>query len=259
MLPLKRSFVYALIANAIAGAYLGVTQVVNHRTGGLGIFSIFNTIDPDGTISMNFWNVIIGFVIAIAVGFILQMVMPVPRLEAESVDEARETSADETGIATADEMRESAKQEIIGSPLAGELVTQNDIKDQVFASGAMGKAIAVNPTEGAVYAPANATVTTIFPTGHAIGLTTDNGTEILIHIGLDTVELNGEGFEKLVATGDQVAAGQKLITFDMDLIQERGFSTQTPIVITNTAELEDVLFTGETTVTPGDYLLTVVR
>ena len=259
MLPLKRSFVYALIANAVAGAYLGVTQVVNHRTGGLGLFSIFNTIEPDGTISMNFWNIIIGFGIAIAVGFILQMVMPVPRLEEESVDGDTESNVADTGVATASEMRESAKQEIIGSPLAGELVKQEDIKDQVFASGAMGKAIAINPTEGVVYAPANATVTTIFPTGHAIGLTTDNGTEVLIHIGLDTVELNGEGFEKLVATGDQVEAGQKLITFDMDLIQERGFSTQTPIVITNMVELEDVLFTDEKIVTPGDYLLTAVR
>lgn len=260
MLPLKRSFVYAIIANAIGGAYLGVTQVVNHRTGGLGIFSIFNAIDPDGTISMNFWNIIIGYVIAIAVGFILQMVLPVPRLEEAGLEDgATEDNPDETGVATAGEMRESAKQEIIGSPLAGELVTQNDIEDQVFASGAMGKAIAVNPIEGAVYAPANATVTTIFPTGHAIGLTTDNGTEVLIHIGLDTVELNGEGFEKLVETGDQVQAGQKLITFDIDLIKERGFSTQTPIVVTNMAELEDVLFTDETTVTPGDYLLTAVK
>src|SRR5699024_1995570 len=127
---------------------------------------------------------------------------------------------------TTGEMRESIKQEIIASPLAGELITQENIEDQVFASGAMGKAIAVNPTEGAVYAPANATVTTIFPTGHAIGLTTDNGTEILIHIGLDTVELNGEGFEKLVETDDVVEAGQKLVSFDIDFIKERGFSVQ---------------------------------
>lgn len=266
MLPLRRSFIYALIANAIGGAYIGFTRVVNYRAGGLGVFSIFNTIDPDGTISMNFWNIIIGFVIATAVGFILQMVLPVPRLE-EELEDAEDVPSDEipndessdTGVATTGEMRESIKQEIIASPLAGELITQENIEDQVFASGAMGKAIAVNPTEGAVYAPANATVTTIFPTGHAIGLTTDNGTEILIHIGLDTVELNGEGFEKLVETDDQVEAGQKLITFDMDLIKERGFSVQTPIVITNMDELEDVLFTDETTVTPGDYLLTAVK
>lgn len=258
MLPLKRSFIYALIGNIVGGAYLGLMGVVNYRTGGLGIFSIFNTIDPNGELTMNFWNVIIGYVLAMAVGFILQMVLPVPILDDEA-EEATEEVTDNKELATSDELQESAKTEIIGSPLTGSLVKQNEIEDEVFASGAMGKAVAINPTDGTVYAPANATVTTIFPTGHAIGLTTEQGTEILIHIGLDTVELNGEGFEKFVETDDKVQAGQKLITFNIDLIKERGFSVQTPIVVTNTNVFEDVLFTDEKSVEPGDYLLTSVK
>lgn len=123
----------------------------------------------------------------------------------------------------------------------------------------MGKAIAINPTDGVIYAPANAKVTTIFPTGHAVGLTTDGGSEILIHIGLDTVELNGEGFEKFVEADDVVEAGQKLISFDIDFIKEKGFSVQTPIVVTNSNDFEDVLFTNETSVEQGDYLLTSVK
>lgn len=258
MLPLKRSFVYALIGNIAGGAYLGLTGVVNYRTGGLGVFSIFNTINPNGELTMNFWNVIIGYMLATAVGFTLQMVLPVPTLDVKT-EEAKEEVKDKKELATSDEMEESAKTEIIASPLTGSLVKQSEIEDEVFASGAMGKALAINPTAGIVYAPANATVTTIFPTGHAIGLTTEQGTEILIHIGLDTVELNGEGFEKFVETDEKVQAGQKLVSFDIDLIKERGYSVQTPIVITNTNVFEDILFTNENSVEQGDYLLTSVK
>ncbi len=262
MLPMKKSFMYAIIGNIVGGAYLGITNVVAHRTGGLGVFSIFNTIDPNGELTMNFWNVIIGFGISILVGFALQMIFPVPVLEEDTTETTPEEDKEDKNnesVATSEEIQESAKQDIIASPVTGEVVAQEDIEDQVFASGAMGKAIAINPTEGVIYAPANATVTTIFPTGHAVGLTTEEGTEILIHIGLDTVELDGEGYEKLVEADDKVEAGQELIRFDIDLINERGFSVQTPIVVTNTNEFEDVLFTDEAAVERGDYLLTSVR
>ncbi len=259
MLPMKKSFMYAIIGNIVGGAYLGMMNVVAHRTGGLGVFSIFNTIDPNGELTMNFWNVIIGFGISILVGFALQMIFPVPNLEEETTEATPEEDKNGESVATSEEIQESAKQDIIASPVTGEIITQEDIEDQVFASGAMGKALAINPTEGVIYAPANATVTTIFPTGHAVGLTTEEGTEILIHIGLDTVELDGEGYEKLVEADDKVEAGQELIRFDIDLINERGFSVQTPIVVTNTNEFEDVLFTDEAAVERGDYLLTSVR
>lgn len=259
MLPMKRSFLYAIIGNIVGGAYVGGTSVVDYRTGGLGVFSIFNTISTNGQLTMNFWNEIIGFAIAIAVGFILQFIFPVPELEGASEAKATDHKTDDKGIVDDKELAESAKQEIIASPLAGKIVAQTNIDDKVFASGAMGKAIAIDPTEGVVYSPANAIVKTVFPTGHALGLLTDGGTEILIHIGLDTVELNGDGYEILTKKDEHVQAGQKLITFDIKKIKTRGFSIQSPVVVTNTDKFEDILFTDKNSVQPGDYLLTAVK
>ena len=259
MLPMKKAFTYAIVGNLIGGAYLGMMNVTGYRTGGLGVFSIFNTIAPNGEITMNFWNVIIGYGLAALVGFILQMIFPVPVLEGDTAEATTNESKKDEDVVTEEEIQESIKQEIIASPITGEIIVQEDIEDQVFASGAMGKTIAIDPTEGVIYAPANATVTTVFPTGHAIGLKTEEGTEILIHIGLDTVELDGEGYDIFVEENDQVEAGQKLISFDIDLINNRGFSTQTPVVVTNTNEFKDVLFANETSVERGDYLLTSVK
>lgn len=273
VLPMRTPFIVTIVANALVGLYTGFVELVTYRTGGLGVFAIPNYIEDGGALTANFWHRIISYGVAIILGFAIMMFVKVPNLEDdEGLAEATpdvdgddtpgangSTDSAATGTATTEEMQESAKQEIVASPLTGDIVKQDDIEDEVFASGAMGKAIAVNPTEGVVYAPANATVTTIFPTGHAIGLTTDNGTEILIHIGLDTVELNGEGFEKFVETDDVVEAGQKLVSFDIDFIKERGFSVQTPVVVTNSNNLEDVLFTTENSVEQGDYLFTSVK
>lgn len=263
MLPMKKLFAIAIGINVILGAYTAIFEVVMYTLGGLGVFALPSFIHPVDGITMNFWHAVITYVAAVVLGFIAVMIVGVPKIQDEeeelTPDPAMAGTAANTGTATSEEIQESAKQEIIASPLTGEVVAQKEIEDEVFASGAMGKAIAINPTDGTVYAPANATVTTIFPTGHAIGLTTENGAEILIHIGLDTVELDGEGFEKFVQEKDKVTAGQKLITFDIDLIKKRGYSTQTPIVVTNTDAFEDILFTDETSIEEGDYLLTSVK
>lgn len=259
MLPMKRSFIYAIIANAVGGAYLGVMKVVAYRTGGLGLFSIFNSIDPNGGLTMNFWHILIGFGISTLVGFILQIIFPVPVLNEDSLESTSEDNKVNENIATKAEIEESLHQEIIASPMTGDVVQQEEIEDPVFASGAMGKAIAINPTNGVVYAPVAATVETVFPTGHAIGLKTENGAELLIHIGLDTVELEGEGFEVFVKPGDQVEAGQKLVEFDIDFIKEKGYSVQTPIVTTNMDDFVDVILTDAQTVEQGDYLLMAIK
>lgn len=143
--------------------------------------------------------------------------------------------------------------------MTGKVVPLADVPDEVFASGALGNGIAVEPTEGVVYAPTNAEVTLVFPTGHAIGLRTENGVELLIHIGMDTVSLNGKGFDNFVEVGDRVEAGQKLSSFDMDLIRRAGLPITTPIIVANTADYTDVLFTQESQVKRGDYLLTTVK
>lgn len=257
ILPMKKPFIAAVISNAIIGAYTGTVNLLAHNMGGLGIFSIPNYIDPTGANPMNVWHRIISFAAAIILGFVITLLLGVDNIQDEDEELVPETDKANAPEPVAENaVLAELSQEIIASPIAGEVVRQEEIKDQVFASGAMGKAIAINPAEGVVYAPAKATVTSLFPTGHAIGLTTENGTELLIHIGLDTVELNGEGFKALVKQGDVVEAGQKLIEFDIEFIESNGLSTQTPIVVTNTNEFEDVLFTDGESIEQGDYLLT---
>lgn len=122
----------------------------------------------------------------------------------------------------------------------------------------MGKGIAVDPAEGVVAAPASGEITLVFPTGHAIGMRTENGAEILIHVGMDTVSLEGNGFNTLVKVGDKVQVGQKLLEFDLDTIRKANLPVISPIIVTNSSDYEDVLTTQETQITTGDYLLTTL-
>ena len=142
---------------------------------------------------------------------------------------------------------------VIGSPLAGRVVPLSDVPDQGFASGAIGPGAAIDPTEGSVVAPADGTVILTFPTGHAVGIRLDSGVELLIHIGIDTVELNGEGFTVPVRRGDRVTAGTPLVTFDRSAITAAGYSPITPVLVTNArsfasveqAAVGDVAFCGQ--------------
>ena len=120
----------------------------------------------------------------------------------------------------------------------------------------MGSGIAIDPREGKVFAPADATVSTLFPTGHAIGLITSGGAEILIHIGMDTVEMNGEGFKSHVKQGDQVKKGDLLIEFDIDKIKAAGHPVITPFVVTNSANFKKVSTIGQS-VSSGDDLISI--
>ena len=131
-------------------------------------------------------------------------------------------------------------------------------EDPAFANGALGNGVVIEPTEGKVVAPFDGTIVTLFPTKHALGLISDNGTELLIHIGIDTVQLEGEGFEAFVKQGDRVKKGQTLVTFDLEGIKKAGFSTQIPIVVTNTADYLDILEVGSNEVSTSDDLLTAL-
>lgn len=130
----------------------------------------------------------------------------------------------------------------ISSPLNGTLIPLNEIDDPVFASGAMGRGIAVKNPEGKVYSPFDGEITVFFPTKHAIGLKSDNGIELLIHVGMDTVKLNGEGFTSKAEAGDKVKRGQLLLEFSPDVIKKAGYQTTTPVVVTNHADFGDITF-----------------
>ena len=145
--------------------------------------------------------------------------------------------------------------ETIVSPIVGQMVDLKDVNDPVFSSGAMGQGVAVKPSEGVVYAPADAEVTIAFATGHAYGLKTANGAEILIHVGIDTVSMNGDGFDQKVAQGDKVKAGDVLGTFDAAKIAAAGLDDTTMVIITNTADYASVTPVAEGTVAKGDVVI----
>ena len=150
------------------------------------------------------------------------------------------------------------KNETLSSPLTGNLVKLPDVPDPVFASGMMGQGIAVEPTIGKVMAPADAEVTTLFPTGHAIGLKTSGGAELLIHVGMDTVQMNGDGFKPHVAQGDRVKKGQLLIEFDISKIKAAGYPIITPVLVTNSASYKEIKPVEGATVSGGDNLIDTV-
>lgn len=150
---------------------------------------------------------------------------------------------------------ENGKCEILSSPLNGKIVPLEKVPDTAFSSLAMGKGVAIEPTQGVLYAPCDGTVNSVFPTGHAITFKTDSGAELLMHIGIDTVKLKGKHFEKFVVNGQHVKKGQKLISFDAEQIKKEGYKTIVPIVICNTSSYDSVitLKTGE--IRHGDKLL----
>lgn len=240
LLPLKKPFIISCIAGGIGGAFYGHFNFRKFILGGMGIFELPNMMNPDGTMG----NIIIAFIgigISMAVGFLLTILFY----------KDKEETANEKSSDTA-----KAEKIIIASPLTGKVVKLADVKDEAFSSGALGNGIAILPKEGALYAPADGTISALFPTGHAIGLSTENGAELLMHVGMDTVQLEGKGFKPLVAAGDSVKKGQKLLEFDIDLIQKAGYSLVTPVLITNSDEFTDVLSVKADQVKAGDLLLT---
>lgn len=253
-LPMRTPFMISCVVSGIIGAAMMALKVTTYAIGGLGVFLYPSLVNPKtGDTNGMMWGIILTLV-AIVIAFVIQYFVPVPTLYGNPTEE----KVKEAEVVAAEEVVD-IKQEIIASPLIGNVVALENVPDEVFASGAMGKGIAVDPADGVVVAPANAEVSLVFPTNHAIGLKTENGAEILIHIGMDTVSLAGKGFKNFVEVGDKVTPGQKLLEFDLNAIKAAGLPVITPIIITNTDAYTDVLTTQEGRVNTGDYLLTTVK
>ncbi|UVT95106.1 beta-glucoside-specific PTS transporter subunit IIABC [Streptococcus mutans] len=252
-LPMRVPFIMTCVSGAISGAYLALFNVKMQVMGGMGLFAIPSFIDPKNSM------ILIHFLIAIAMnfvlGFVLTQFIKIPYLYGEPTSTDSDVDDKEEPVKELKEI----KQEIISSPLIGKVVKLEDVPDEVFASGVMGKGIAIDPDDGIVVAPTKGEVTLVFPTKHAVDLRTENGAEILIHIGMDTVSLAGKGFKSFVEVGDHVEAGQTLLEFDVNAIKATGLPVITPVIVTNSDQFEDVLTTQERTVEAGDYLLTAVK
>ncbi|QKL33629.1 sucrose-specific PTS transporter subunit IIBC [Streptococcus mitis] len=174
----------------------------------------------------------------------------------EETEVVEETVSEETTVVN-EEVPATLQDETIQTPIIGDVVALSNVNDPVFSSGAMGQGIAVKPSQGVVYAPADAEVSIAFATGHAFGLKTTNGTEVLIHVGIDTVTMNGEGFEQKVAQGDKVKAGDVLGTFDSNKIAAAGLDDTTMVIVTNTADYASVAPVATGSVAKGDAVIEV--
>jgi PTS system beta-glucosides-specific IIC component len=144
------------------------------------------------------------------------------------------------------------------SPLKGELIKLEDVEDETFSSGIMGKGVAIKPSEGKLYAPCDGIISAIFKTGHAIGITTEDDIEVLIHIGIDTVSLEGKYFHSSLEKGQRIKQGDLLVEFDLEKIKEAGYDTTTMIIITNSNDYLDVVPVNKVSVNKSDDLLAII-
>ena len=246
-LPRKKPFVLSCIIGAITGGIIGLFGSKSYSVGAMGIFALPSYINPNG-VDKGFYGFVLAMVVGLVLGFIAMFVM-----YKDDVNDIKEDiNQDKTKVI------DLISKEIIVSPLKGEVMPLEMIKDEVFSKGLLGKGIAIEPSEGKVVSPVNGVVTTLFPTYHAIGITSDKGAEILIHIGMDTVQLEGKCFTPKVAQGDRIKVGQLLLEFDIKGIKEAGFQVTTPVIITNSDNYLDVIETDKKTIECKEELITVM-
>lgn len=225
-LPKKYPLVAAMIGGGCGGLFAGLTHTHRFATGSGGLPAVTLYIG-DNTMQF-FYNIIIAMVISIVVSALITFLLSlIYEKKEESATEHKDTAI--------------LQDTIIKAPLKGSILPLSACNDAAFASGAMGKGVVIEPEDGLVVAPFDALVKTLFPTKHAIGLVSRDGTELLIHIGIDTINLNGKYFEALVAQEDEVHAGQELIRFDIAAIRAAGYSTQTMLIVTNSSQYQDVV------------------
>lgn len=248
-LRFRKPFFLSLIAGAIGG---GLASILGLAGTGNGITIIPGTMlyIGNGQLAQYLLMVAVSF----ALGFALTYMFGYEdeKEVATEVETERLVQEETTGNIPA-----ALQNETLVTPIVGDVVALADVNDPVFSSGAMGQGIAVKPSQGVVYAPADAEVSIAFPTGHAFGLKTADGVEVLIHVGIDTVSMNGEGFEAKVAQGDKVKAGDILGTFDSNKIAAAGLDDTTMVIVTNTADYASVAPVATGSVAKGDAVIEV--
>ena len=248
-LRFRKPFFLSLIAGAIGG---GLASILGLAGTGNGITIIPGTMlyVGNGQLAQYLLMVAVSF----ALGFALTYMFGYEDEKEVATEVATERLVQEE---TTGNIPATLQNETLVTPIVGDVVALADVNDPVFSSGAMGQGIAVKPSQGVVYAPADAEVSIAFPTGHAFGLKTTDGAEVLIHVGIDTVSMNGEGFEAKVAQGDKVKAGDVLGTFDSNKIAAAGLDDTTMVIVTNTADYASVAPVATGSVAKGDAVIEV--
>ncbi|MBN3144256.1 beta-glucoside-specific PTS transporter subunit IIABC [Pectobacterium brasiliense] len=256
-LKLKKPLIAAMIGGGCAGIYAGLAGLVRYAfvSPGLAALPAFIGENP-----MNIVHALITCAIAIVVTFALTWIMGFddPVDETETAPTTNSPSTPETETAKKPQAVEShAEQQAIMSPLSGKLVALSDINDDVFSQGLLGQGVAIIPDKGEVVAPVSGEIITFLESKHAVGIRTDNGLELLIHVGLDTVNLNGKHFTGHIKPGDRVSAGDRLISFDLHEIMRLGYDPITPVVIINSDDYASVVCTAPQPIVPLDTIIKV--
>ena len=248
----RKPFFLSLIAGAIGG---GLASILGLAGTGMGITIIPGTslYVGNGQLPQYLLMVAVSFALGFALTYMFGYEDEVEEVSGAISEAETDRLTEEAVTGTL----ASPSEGVIQTPIVGDVVALSNVNDPVFSSGAMGQGIAVKPSEDVVYAPADAEVTIVFPTGHAYGLRTANGAEILIHVGIDTVSMNGEGFNHKVAQGDKVKAGDLLGTFDSAKIATAGLDNTTMVIVTNTADFASVNPVASGSVAKGDAIIEV--
>lgn len=246
-LRLKKPMVLAVICGAIGGGIMGFGGAYGNAFANQGILTIpvYAEVGIRG-----FLSYLIGCAIAFFGSAILTYI-----LGFEDIKEDDEKDSNNIKLETLTESNDLS----ITSPLEGTTIPLTEVKDEVFSSKVIGEGIAIIPSNGVITAPADCTVVSLFPTLHAIGLRLNNGAELLVHIGLNTVELNGKYFTQFVNQGDTVKKGSKLITFDIEKIKKEGYDITTPIIVSNTGDFANVKSQENAKVSTKDTIISLTR
>ena len=247
-LPLKRPFIIGCVSSMIGGGIIGYYHSVIYSFSFISVFSFLQLIPATG-IDEKFYAVVFGSIISFVVATIVTYLFGIPKNK-DVVDGNQVPSSSEK------KAEEIKQRNTISSPMTGKLVELKEVNDATFASGLMGKGVAIVPSVGEAVAPEDGEVVSLFRTKHAIGFQTDSGAEMLIHIGIDTVKLDGQHFEAHVEAGQKVKKGERLVSFDIGAIKQAGFEVTTPIIITNSDDYLDVeCIFKQDDVQQGDALL----
>ncbi|WP_455467569.1 PTS system trehalose-specific EIIBC component [Streptococcus salivarius] len=251
-------YVYPLVAGMSASALSGLLSAVfgvQANSIGIGGLPAILSIKPQ------YWAIfaiimIVDIVVAMVLTFLFHKTGFLTKTEEDGHAQEALKEASE-GLVQPTVLAESAE---VVSPLAGQVKPLSQATDPVFSSGVMGQGVVIEPSQGELVSPVNGTVTVLFPTKHAVGIVSEEGVEMLMHIGMDTVSLDGKGFEAHVEQGDKVVVGQQLISFDMDVIKKAGLVTETPVIITNQDDFQaDVEGNLPRDINRGDVLMTATR
>lgn len=241
-LPLRRPFIFGCVAGAIGGAIVGFSDSHVYSFGFGNIFTLAQMIPPQG-IDATVWGGALGTISALIIACVLTLVAGLPR-----------SAAEQAAVVVA-----PASENDILAPMTGSVLALDQVPDSTFASGLLGQGVAIIPSVGKVIAPFSGEVASIFQTKHAIGLLSDSGIELLIHVGIDTVKLDGAPFTAHVKEGDKIKAGDLLLEFDRQAILNAGYDLATPIIISNSDDYRALDIVSASAVDAGQPLLSVSR